>query len=127
MFDDMSTPAMTRLLTIVLDLRSGAPSEVDTALLLDALSAEEVAHLRREITTARADGDELFRCPVCDSGLVLSTLPLGPGLTGGARTFFKHAGPPTACPLQGDGTLARRTRSMRCASTDSRRARAMTR
>ncbi|MGZ9812346.1 competence protein CoiA family protein [Pseudoroseicyclus sp. H15] len=104
MFDDASTPAIDRLLTSVLDLRSDPPNEVETAALLDALTAEEVALLRREITTARAEGKELFRCPACGSGLVLSTLPLGPGLTGGGRTFFKHAGAAIACPLRGDET-----------------------
>ena len=99
MLDTLSAPAMPRLLSSVTDCRRDPPAAIDTAALLDPLSAGEVAQLRREITAARAGGTDLFRCPVCGSGLILSTRPLGPGRTGGGRTFFKHVRAGDPCPL----------------------------
>ena len=98
MFDVIPTRAVERRLTTVLDCLASPPVAVDAATLLNALSAADVATLRREITNGHADSTDLFRCVVCDGPLFLTTEALTFGLTGGARTFFKHhAG--RNCPL----------------------------
>ena len=98
MFDAIPTPAIPRLLTTVLDCRASPPAAVDAATLLDALSAADVATLRREITTSHSDSADLFRCFVCGGPVFLSTRALEFGLIGGARTFFKHHAK-RGCPL----------------------------
>ncbi|MCB5198771.1 hypothetical protein LGQ03_05920 [Loktanella sp. TSTF-M6] len=63
----------------------------DTAAVLDPLTAEGLATLRRQVTIDHAAGRRTLHCPECGGALLVCVLSVGfTGIPGGGRAYLKH-------------------------------------
>ena len=77
----------------------------DTAAVLDPLTAEGLADLRRKVTIDHAAGRRTLHCPECGGALLVCVLSVGfTGIAGGGRAYLKHRRDPLRgfCPLATD-------------------------